>query len=76
MPFLHDPSEVGTDPQVRESEAPPDRYRTTPLRALLAHPPYFHDGSAKDLPAVVEHYDQAVRAEADGRSEDSISSSS
>ena len=33
------------------------RYRTTPLRALWQHPPYFHDGSAADLPAVVEHYD-------------------
>ena len=34
------------------------RYRTTPLRGLWQHPPYFHDGSAPDLPAVVEHYDQ------------------
>ena len=32
------------------------RYRTTPLRGLLQHPPYFHDGSASDLLAVVEHY--------------------
>ena len=32
-------------------------YRTTPLRGLLQHPPYFHDGSAPDLPAVVNHYD-------------------
>jgi cytochrome c peroxidase len=33
------------------------KYRTTPLRALWQHPPYFHDGSAADLPAVVNHYD-------------------
>ena len=32
------------------------QYRTTPLRGLQ-HPPYFHDGSAADLGAVVEHYD-------------------
>jgi cytochrome c peroxidase len=32
-------------------------YRTTPLRALWQHPPYFHDGSAADLLAVVNHYD-------------------
>ena len=32
-------------------------YRTTPLRALWQHAPYFHDGSAKDLMAVVNHYD-------------------
>ena len=33
-------------------------YRTTPLRALWQHPPYFHDGSAKTLTAVVAHYDR------------------
>ena len=31
-------------------------YRTTPLRALWQHPPYFHDGSAKTLGDVVAHY--------------------
>jgi cytochrome c peroxidase len=34
------------------------QYRTTPLRGLLQHAPYFHDGSARDLAAVVEHYDR------------------
>ena len=34
------------------------KYRTTPLRGLLQHPPYFHDGSAPDLIAVVNHYDR------------------
>lgn len=33
-------------------------YRTTPLRGLVYHPPYFHDGSAADLAAVVDHYDR------------------
>jgi hypothetical protein len=28
------------------------------LRGLLQHPPYFHDGSAVDLLAVVNHYDK------------------
>ena len=32
-------------------------YRTTPLRALWQHPPYFHDGSAATLMDVVKHYD-------------------
>jgi len=32
-------------------------YRTTPLRALWQHPPYFHDGSAATLADVVTHYD-------------------
>jgi cytochrome c peroxidase len=35
-------------------------YRTTPLRALWQHPPYFHDGSAADLLAVVNHYDSVL----------------
>ena len=34
-------------------------YRTTPLRALWQHPPYFHDGSAATLAAVVAHYNRA-----------------
>ena len=55
-PFLHDPTEIGTDPRYAARSATGE-YRTTPLRGLLQHPPYFHDGSAPDLAAVVEHYD-------------------
>jgi hypothetical protein len=57
LPFLHDPSEVGTDPTYAERSAT-GKYRTTPLRALWQHPPYFHDGSAPTLLAVVNHYNQ------------------
>ena len=39
------------------STAVTGRYRTTPLRALWQHGPYFHDGSAATLEEVVEHYD-------------------
>ena len=35
-------------------------YRTTPLRGLWQHPPYFHDGSAKTLADVVRHYSGAL----------------
>jgi hypothetical protein len=56
VPFLHDPSEVGTD-ATYASRSATKQYRTTPLRGLLQHPPYFHDGSAPDLLTVVEHYD-------------------
>jgi hypothetical protein len=55
-PFLHDAAEIGQDPRYAERSAT-GKYRTTPLRALWQHPPYFHDGSAADLPAVVNHYD-------------------
>jgi hypothetical protein len=64
-PLLHDAEEVGADPQYamrsatgRDSDTP--RYRTTPLRALWQHPPYFHDGSATDLAAVVAHYEDVL----------------
>jgi cytochrome c peroxidase len=35
-------------------------YRTTPLRGLWQHPPYFHDGSAATLDAVVTHYNNVL----------------
>jgi hypothetical protein len=57
VPFLHHPAEVGMDPTYASRSAT-GLYRTTPLRGLLQHPPYFHDGSAPDLLAVVEHYDR------------------
>jgi mono/diheme cytochrome c family protein len=60
IPFLHDPAEVGMDPAYADRTAT-GKYRTTPLRALFQHPPYFHDGSAPDLVAVVEHYDTLFR---------------
>ena len=33
-------------------------YRTTPLRGLWQHAPYFHDGSAATLADVVAHYNR------------------
>lgn len=36
-------------------------YRTTPLRGLWQHPPYFHDGSAAALGDVVGHYNRVRR---------------
>ncbi len=60
VPFLHSPSEVGTDATYAERSAT-GMYRTTPLRALWQHAPYFHDGSAPDLMAVVNHYERVFR---------------
>ena len=57
VPFLHDPAEVGTDPAYALRTAT-GQYRTTPLRGLWQHAPYFHDGSAPDLGAVVNHYNR------------------
>ncbi len=57
---LHRPDETGMDPRLAQ-RATTGLYRTTPLRALSAHAPYFHDGSAATLAAVVEHYDSFLR---------------
>jgi mono/diheme cytochrome c family protein len=55
-PKLHDPKEVGQDPTYA-TRGTTGLYRTTPLRGLSSHPPYFHDGSAATLADVVLHYD-------------------
>jgi hypothetical protein len=57
VPLLHDPGETGTEVQYAARSAT-GRYRTTPLRGLWQHAPYFHDGSAATLEAVVDHYVQ------------------
>lgn len=36
------------------------QYRTSPLRGLWQHPPYFHDGSAATLDEVVQRYDSRL----------------
>ena len=56
---LHAPSETGMDPSYA-ARTTTQAYRTTPLRGLLQHPPYFHDGSATTLDDVVAHYEQVL----------------
>ena len=56
LPFLHDPDDIPTDAAYAERSAT-KAWRTTPLRALWQHPPYFHDGSAPTLLDVVNRYD-------------------
>lgn len=60
VPLLHDPDEVGTE-ALYAARSATGQYRATPLRGLWQHPPYFHDGSAADLLAVVNHYDDLMR---------------
>src|SRR6185295_6398640 len=54
---LHPPSEIPTDPE-HAARSASKMYRTTPLRGLWQHPPYFHDGSAPTLENVVDHYNR------------------
>jgi cytochrome c peroxidase len=54
---LHAPDETGMDGAYANRTAN-KAYRTTPLRGLWQHPPYFHDGTAATLADVVSHYNQ------------------
>jgi cytochrome c5 len=54
---LHAPADTGMDPAYAARTAT-KAYRTTPLRALWQHPPYFHNGSAATLADVVTHYNR------------------
>jgi len=59
---LHAPAEVASEPEPGgapsyASRSATGQYRTAPLAGLWQHPPYFHNGSAATLEAVVEAYD-------------------
>jgi cytochrome c5 len=56
---LHQPAETGMD-GAYAARTVNKAYRTTPLRGLWQHPPYFHDGSAATLAAVVDHYNRVL----------------
>jgi mono/diheme cytochrome c family protein len=58
--ILHEPAETGMDPAYA-MRTTTRRYRTTPLRGLATHAPYFHDGSAQTLDDVVDHYNAVLR---------------
>ena len=59
---LHAPSEVVSEPEPGNAPSYASRsatkmYRTAPLRGVWQHAPYFHNGIAPTLDAVVELYD-------------------
>jgi cytochrome c5 len=54
---LHAPEETGVDGAYAARTAS-KAYRTTPLRGLAQHAPYFHDGSVATLADVVAHYNR------------------
>lgn len=58
---LHPAADVVSEPEPDgapswASRSATKQYRTTPLRGIWQHPPYFHNGSAPTLQAVVETY--------------------
>jgi mono/diheme cytochrome c family protein len=57
-PILHPPADSMAEPEVPSyaSRSATKMYRTTPLRGLWQHAPYFHDGSAATLEQVATTY--------------------
>jgi mono/diheme cytochrome c family protein len=55
---LHATSEIPTDPTYALRSAT-KMWRTSPLKGVWQHAPYFHDGSAATLADVVERYNTA-----------------
>lgn len=53
---LHDAFETGSDP-LYATRGATGKYRTTPLKGIWQHPPYFHNGAHATLLDLVEHYD-------------------
>jgi mono/diheme cytochrome c family protein len=58
---LHSPTEVVSEPEPKNAPSFASRsttkmYRSTPLRGLWQHAPYFHNGVATTLDGVVEAY--------------------
>jgi mono/diheme cytochrome c family protein len=55
---LHPPSDSMAEPEVPSyaARSATKQYRTTPLRGVWQHAPYFHDGSAATLDQVVTVY--------------------
>lgn len=68
---LHAPEETGMDGAYAERTVN-KAYRTTPLRGLWQHPPYFHDGSAATLEDVVAHYDAFLELELTDEQQDDL----
>ncbi len=58
---LHSPAEVVSEPEPNgvpsyASRSATKMYRTSPLKGIWQHPPYFHNGIAPTLVAVVDRY--------------------
>ena len=59
---LHPPTDSMAEPESPSyaARSASKQYRTTPLKGVWQHPPYFHDGSAATLEDVVRTYDRRL----------------
>ena len=56
--LLHPPADSMAEPETPSyaARSATKQYRTSPLKGVWQHPPYFHDGSAATLEAVAQTY--------------------
>jgi mono/diheme cytochrome c family protein len=59
---LHPPADSMAEPDTPSyaARSATKQYRTSPLKGVWQHPPYFHDGSAATLEDVVRAYDRRL----------------
>lgn len=59
---LHPPTDSMAEPESPSyaARSASKQYRTTPLKGVRQHPPYFHDGSAATLEDAVRTYDRRL----------------
>ncbi len=69
---LHPPSASAAAETLYVTRSATGMYRTTPLRGLWQHAPYFHDGSAATLADVVEAYNTKQKLRLTSRQKDEL----
>ena len=69
---LHPPKDSAATETLYVTRSATGMYRTTPLRGLWQHAPYFHDGSAETLADVVEAYNTKQNLRLTSRQKDEL----
>lgn len=57
----HNPEQTGSNPDYAQRGSHIGLYRTTPLKGIWSHAPYFHDGAHANLDDLVVHYDNVLQ---------------
>ncbi len=57
----HNPEETGSDPDYAQRGGHIGAYRTSPLKGIWSHAPYFHNGAHASLNDLVDHYDNVLQ---------------
>src|SRR3546814_19795437 len=69
---LHPPTASAAKDTLYETRSATGMYRTTPLRGLWPHAPYFHDGSTGTIAEVLEAYNTKQELRITSRQKDNM----